>query len=94
MQVSNKGHRAVLLSVLCDLLENTKSHPFFMAWKSPRTSVTGAQLLLSVWREEEAARGMTEGGQLSEYTHVQHADCARRVGHKTWHVFESLRIVD
>lgn len=65
LQVSNRGHRGVLLSVLCDLLENPRSHPFFHAWKSARDGRTSAQLLLSVWRDEEAARGMTASGVLA-----------------------------
>ena len=66
VQASNRGHRAVILALLCDLLENPRSHPFFLAWKSSRDARGSAQLLLSVWREEEAVRGMTAGGVLGE----------------------------
>jgi hypothetical protein len=65
MQSGNRGHRSVLLSLLCDLLENPRSHSFFHEWRSSRNQQTAAHLLLSIWGEEDAARGLTVDGLLA-----------------------------
>lgn len=65
-QTGNRGHRAVALSLMCDLLENPRAHPFFHNWRSARNAAfTGARLLLNIWSEEDAARGITEAGLLA-----------------------------
>ncbi|KAJ9526659.1 hypothetical protein QJQ45_017570 [Haematococcus lacustris] len=65
VQCGNRGHRAILLSTLCDLLENTRSHPFFHSWRSSRNQQCAAHLLLGIWGEEAQARGMTQDGMLT-----------------------------
>lgn len=69
LEIGNRGHRAVLLSMLSDLLENPRSHPFFHEWRSNRDKQTAAHLLLTLWGEEEAARGMTSEGLLANMVH-------------------------
>ncbi|KAL6758369.1 flagellar associated protein [Haematococcus lacustris] len=65
LECGNRGHRAILLSTLCDLLENTRSHPFFHSWRSSRNQQCAAHLLLGIWGEEAQARGMTQDGMLT-----------------------------
>ncbi|GLI68965.1 hypothetical protein VaNZ11_013493 [Volvox africanus] len=59
LETGNKGHRPVALRLLSDLLENTRSHPFFHEWMSDNNKQTAAHLLLSIWMEEDTLRGMT-----------------------------------
>ncbi|GIL72923.1 hypothetical protein Vretifemale_3064 [Volvox reticuliferus] len=59
LETGNKGHRPVALRLLSDLLENTRSHPFFHEWMSDINKQTAAHLLLSIWMEEDTLRGMT-----------------------------------
>lgn len=69
VQASNRGHRVVVLSVLCDLLENPRAHPFFHEWRSSRNQQTAAHLLLKLWGEEDALRGITADGLLTNTQH-------------------------
>ncbi|GFR41272.1 hypothetical protein Agub_g1947 [Astrephomene gubernaculifera] len=59
LESGNQGHRPVVLRVLSDLLENPRSHPFFHEWQSDANKQTAAHMLLSIWMEEDAMRGMT-----------------------------------
>ncbi|KAG2443045.1 hypothetical protein HYH02_009460 [Chlamydomonas schloesseri] len=59
LEQGNKSHRPIVLRVLSDLLENPRSHPFFHDWQSDLNKQTAAHLLLSVWMEEDALRGIT-----------------------------------
>jgi len=57
--------RSLLLSVLADVLVNPRAHPFFHEWRSGRSARPAARLLLELWREEEASRGVGAGATLA-----------------------------
>lgn len=57
-------HRAVLLSLLPDVLENTKSHSIFHEWQSGVSGKSAAQVLLEIWREQEDTMGISDCGVL------------------------------
>ena len=62
----SKSQRPVILSMLADIMENPKAHPFFHDWRSHADRDTAAHMLLRLWAEEDALRGMTDGdGQLA-----------------------------
>lgn len=65
MEGGNKTHRPIILSVLSDLLENPRAHAFFHDWRSDTNKQTAAHMLITFWNEEDALRGITQEGLLT-----------------------------
>lgn len=65
LERSAKGYRPVLLSMVADILENPKSHEFFFEWESDADQRNACRLLVGLWRDEDAARGMSADGVLA-----------------------------
>eukprot|EP00195_Chlamydomonas_chlamydogama_P007748 CAMPEP_0202890108 /NCGR_PEP_ID=MMETSP1392-20130828/615_1 /ASSEMBLY_ACC=CAM_ASM_000868 /TAXON_ID=225041 /ORGANISM="Chlamydomonas chlamydogama, Strain SAG 11-48b" /LENGTH=1052 /DNA_ID=CAMNT_0049573609 /DNA_START=191 /DNA_END=3349 /DNA_ORIENTATION=- len=65
LERGNKGHRPTILSVLADMLENQRSHSFVHEWRSEMNQQTAAHMLITMWQEEDALRGLTVDGVLS-----------------------------
>eukprot|EP00798_Chlamydomonas_sp_ICE-L_P020376 gene20376-27146_t len=59
LEVGNRDHRPITVSLLADLLVNPKSHSFFHDWRSDLDKKSAANMLLAIWKEEDALRGMT-----------------------------------
>ncbi len=47
---SHKAHRPLALSVLADLLENSRAVPFFHEWRSDLNQQAAAHLLIGFWK--------------------------------------------
>jgi len=60
LEIGNRGHRAVGLSLLADILSNPRSHSFFHEWRSHQDQSTAAHLLLRIWKEEDNAGGISD----------------------------------
>lgn len=59
------SHRPVILSLLCDLVENPRALPFFHEWRSAINQLPAASHLIRIWKEEDTLRGLTQDGILA-----------------------------
>jgi hypothetical protein len=50
LESGNRGHKAVVLSILADMLENPRTHSFFHDWRSDRDKETAAHVLIKLWK--------------------------------------------
>lgn len=57
-------HRAVLLSLLPDVMETAKAQYIFNEWQSGVSGKSAAQMLLEIWREQEDTMGISDYGVL------------------------------
>mmetsp|Transcript_54941 Transcript_54941/g.174669 ORF Transcript_54941/g.174669 Transcript_54941/m.174669 type:complete len:289 (+) Transcript_54941:303-1169(+) len=66
LEVCSASLYPVVLSCLADIFENPKSHVFFHEWRSRRDGKVAAKMVVEIWRQQEAQRGVvTRDGVLA-----------------------------
>ena len=68
LDYGNHFLHGIILSLTADICENAVAHGLFHEWRSSRDQVSAAQILIRLWRKEEDARKVCEGGVIVNLT--------------------------